>query len=268
MNKMGIIGCGNMGEAILSGILANKIATAKNVYVSDIDSTKLDRIKSAYKVEATFNNSLVARESDIVIIAVKPQDISSTLTDISECLGREKVLISIAAGVTIKNINSIVGNHVQVIRVMPNMPALIKMGFSALSFSKNTKASSMEIAKAIFGAIGDTVIIKEKDLDAMTAISGSGPAYFFYIIEMLIKGGVRLGLPSKIAKEAAIKTASGSAELLKRLGGDPASLRKKVTSKGGTTEAALKVFKKRGLEGIVQNGIKAAEKRAKALSKR
>jgi pyrroline-5-carboxylate reductase len=266
MQKIGVIGCGNMGEAILGGIISDKVVSAKDILVSDVDSAKLDSIKNKYKVDVTFNNSIVAKSSSMIIVAVKPQDMNSVLLGISECFEGKKFLVSIAAGVTIKKITSVIGGGVPVARAMPNMPALIRQGFSAVSFSKNTGKEDAEFAKKVFSCLGDVVEVKEKDLDTITAISGSGPAYFFYIVEMLIKTGTKLGMTKDIAKRAALKTALGSVELLNRSGEEPSLLRKKVTSKGGTTEAAFKVFKKRGLERIMQNGITAAKKRSKELS--
>lgn len=266
MAKIGIIGCGNMGEAILSGIVSNRVASRKEIRVSDVDSTKLNRIKKNYGVEATFNNSLVAEASDIIVIAVKPQDIEAVLSNISEVLNNKKLIISVAAGVRIKKIVSIIGCDVPVVRIMPNMPALINKGFCAVSFSKDVPKNMVKYTMDIFGSIGDAVEVNEKDLDVITAISGSGPAYFFYLIELLIKNGIRLGLRDEIARKAAIKTAVGSIELLIKQGEDPSSLRAKVTSKGGTTEAAFRVFKKDGLEKIIQKGIKAARDKSKELS--
>ncbi len=266
MKKIGIIGCGNMGEAILSGIVSNRLVQPKDIIVSDVDSAKLDNIKKAYKADVTFNNSIVAKSSDVIIMAVKPQDMKAALLDISEFLNKEKLLISIAAGVTIKKIVSIIGKDKPVVRVMPNMPALIKKGFTAICFSKNVGKKEADLTKKVFSCLGDTVEVKEKNLDAITAISGSGPAYFFYIVETLIKAGKGLGLTQDTAKKAVIKTALGSLALLSESGEDPSTLRKKVTSKGGTTEAAFKVFNEEGLGRVMRDGIKAANKRSKELS--
>jgi len=255
-----------MGEAILKGIISNKLISHEKIYVSDSDSTRLDRIKKFYNVNATFNNSLVAKSCSIIIIAVKPQDIKEVLTGISEYLNDKKLLVSIAAGVTIKKINEFTGRHIPVARVMPNMPALINMGFSALSFSSSVDKNLVKSAISIFGCIGDVVQVGEKHLDAITAVSGSGPAYFFYFIEMLIKSGVRLGLKKEVASKAAVKTALGSIELLNRFDEDAKRLRKRVTSKGGTTEAAFRVFKKSKLGRAIQKGIKAARDRSRELS--
>jgi len=266
MGKIGIIGCGNMGEAILSGIIANNIASAKEIRVSDKDSAKLDRLKTEYGIEATFNNSNVAKESEAIIIAVKPQDIDDTLTEISGCIEAGKMLISIVAGVTTKRMKAIVGEDALVVRVMPNMPALIKSGFSAIAYSKGVNKDFADLVVKIFGSIGDVVEVDEKDLDAITAISGSGPAYFFYLVELLVKSGVKFGLEQDVAERAALKTALGSAELLISSKESAEALREKVTSKGGTTEAAFRVFKEEGLDRIIKDGIKAARDRSKELS--
>ena len=267
MKKIGIIGCGNMGEAILKGIVSGKVVSHRDISVSDMDSAKLDRIKDMYKVKATFNNSMVAGSCDIIIIAVKPCNMEGTLTNIAESLDKKKVIISVAAGVTIKSIRSHAGDEAAIVRAMPNMPALIKMGFTALAFSDNVSKAQSKAALAIFNSIGEAVTVNEKDLDAITAISGSGPAYFFYLVEVLIAAGVKLGLKHDVAEKAAIKTALGSADLLNKFGNEASTLRKRVTSKGGTTEAAFKVFKKRHLKDILASGIKAAQLRSKKLSR-
>jgi pyrroline-5-carboxylate reductase len=264
--KIGIIGCGNMGEVILSGMLASNIASAKEICVSDKDSAKLDQLKNEYGIEATFNNSNVAKESDVIIVAVKPQEIDEALTEISGRIEAGKMLISIVAGVTTKRIKALVGEETLVVRVMPNMPALIKSGFSAIAYSKGVNKELADLVIKIFGSIGDVVEVDEKDLDAITAVSGSGPAYFFYLVEQLVKNGVKLGLEQDVAEKAALKTALGSAELLISAKEDAEALRKKVTSKGGTTEAAFHVFKEEGLEEIIRDGIKAARDRSKELS--
>lgn len=255
-----------MGEAILKGILANRISSQRSIFVSDTDSFKLNRIKHQYKIAVTLSNSLVAQSSDTVIIAVKPQDIAAALKVISGYLDRDKLLISVAAGVTIKKISSAVGHDTPVVRAMPNMPALVNKGFTALSFSRGVSSERARFTVRIFSSLGDTVVIKEKDMDAITAISGSGPAYFFYLVETLIENGIKLGLNRDIAIEASVKTAIGSTQLLKDSPEDAAALRRRVTSKGGTTEAAFKVFEKRGLGGILEKGIKAARDRARELS--
>jgi len=264
MRKIGIIGCGNMGQAVLKGILASGTASKRNILVSDIDSTKLNCIKRMCGIEATFNNSKVAKSSDVIIIAVKPQDVAKVLNGISEYLDKKKLLISIAAGVTTKKIKKLAGANVKIARVMPNMPALIGKGISAV-FAKGLSSNQKKLVHNIFSGIGDVVEIKEKDFDTVTAISGSGPAYFFYLVEVMIDSAVSMGLKRDMAEKLAIKTALGSIQLLSQAKECAHSLRKRVTSKGGTTEAAFKLFKKKKLEKILKDGMKKAKQRSKQL---
>jgi pyrroline-5-carboxylate reductase len=266
MKKIGVVGCGNMGQAIMSGIISKGISSGKNLRISDIDSVKLERVRNIHGVNATFNNSTVAGESDIVILAVKPQDMDKTLTGIAGSLNKDKIVISVAAGVTIKKISSIIGKGIPVARTMPNMPALIKEGFTAIAYSKKIAGRKREIVRKIFSSLGDVVDVKERDLDAITALSGSGPAYFFLFMEALITSGTKLGIKKSVSKRAVLKTALGSIRLLSGSGEGPATLRKKVTSKGGTTQAALRVFKKRKLQTTIEAGLRAAKKRSMELS--
>jgi pyrroline-5-carboxylate reductase len=168
--------------------------------------------------------------------------------------------------VTIRRIGGIVGREIPVARAMPNMPALIGMGFTAIAFSDNIDPRRSAFAKRVFRSVGDVVEVDEKKLDAMTAISGSGPAYFFFMVETLIRAGIRLGLPRDVATDAVLKTALGSAEILARRKEGALQLRKKVTSKGGTTEAAFGVFRKKGMAEIIEQGVAAAFERSKELS--
>ncbi len=263
--KIGIIGCGNMGEAILRGIISKKIASRRDIFVSDLNSAKLNCIKKIHKVNVTFNNSMVTERSDIVILAVKPQKMNEVLSAISEELDTKKLVISVAAGITTKKIKKLLAKGTPVARVMPNMPALIGKGVSAVCLSGVSSKYRKDILN-IFSSIGKVVQVKEKDFDAVTAISGSGPAYFFYLVEVLVKTAISLGLKKDVAIDLAMRTALGSVELLAKSGLDPVTLRKKVTSKGGTTEAAFKLFKKKKLEEILKTGIKKAKKRSKELS--
>jgi len=265
MKTIGIIGCGNMGEAILRGIISTKTVSPKNIFVSDMNSNKLDCIKRTYRVNVTFSNSTVAKSSDVIIMAVKPQDICSALSDISQEFNNKKLLISIAAGVGVKKIRSLLEKNASVARAMPNMPALVGEGVTAVCLDYVPHIYKKDIIK-IFLSIGDVVEIKEKYFDAVTAVSGSGPAYFFYMIEVLIKSAVGLGLKRSVAEKMAVKTAQGSIRLLNQLKQDPAIFRKKVTSKGGTTEAAFKLFKKKKFGRIFEEGIKKASQRSKELA--
>jgi pyrroline-5-carboxylate reductase len=265
--KIGIIGCGNMGEALLSG-LSKVLEKSVSIMVSELDASKRSAIQEKHKIIVEIDNNYLVKYSDVIILAMKPQDLENVLRQEVCCgISEEKLLISIAAGITTKYIESVIGGSVPVIRAMPNMPAIIGKAVTAISAGSAAAKRDIELARKIFSTVGDVVEVDEDLMDAVTAISGSGPAYFFYIIEALAGAALKLGLDEKIAKELAIKTAIGSSELLEKLKECPGLLRKKVTSKGGTTEAAVKVFEDKGLKKIVEEAAAAACKRSKELSK-
>jgi pyrroline-5-carboxylate reductase len=266
--KIGIIGCGNMGEAILDR-LSNILRKSVSIMVSEFDAKRRDYIQSRYKVIVETDNNEVVKFADVIILAVKPKDLEAILkTEVCCGASKEKLLISIAAGITTKYIERIVGKDVPVIRVMPNMAATIGESITSISAGSAVTPEHMKLAKEIFLMIGDVVEVDEKLVDAVTATSGSGPAYFFYMIEALIEAGCAAGLKEDVARKLVLKTALGSAKLLEIFKEDPAILRSKVTSKGGTTEAAIKVFESRKFKNIIKDAVKAARARSKKLQKR
>ncbi|MFH0763761.1 MAG: pyrroline-5-carboxylate reductase [Candidatus Omnitrophota bacterium] len=264
--KIGIIGCGNMGEAILSR-LSGIPEKSTSIMAGELDSARRDYIRNKYKIIVEIDNNAIVKYSDVIILAVKPKDFDNILKNEICCgVSKKKLLVSIAAGITTKYIESIVGKDIPVVRVMPNMPAIIGEGISCVAPGSAATRDDIKLAKEIFSAIGDVVEVDEKHIDAVTAISGSGPAYFFYLIEALIEAAEKLGLDEKTAKKLVLKTAVGSAKLLEALKEEPRELRKRVTSKGGTTEAALKVFEKKIVKSIIHDAVQAAHKRSKELT--
>jgi len=264
--KIGIIGCGNMGEALLSRLLKGGEKSA-SVMVSEFDTKRRGYIQSKYNVIAEADNKEIVKSADVIILAVKPKDFEKLLRD-EICIGgsKDKLLISIAAGITTKYIEDIVGKDIPVIRVMPNMAAIIGESISSISSGSRVTPDNMKLAKEIFMAIGDVVEVDEKLIDSVTAISGSGPAYFFYMIEALIEAGCAEGLEEDIVKKLVLKTALGSAKLLEILKEDPSVMRAKVASRGGTTEAAIEVFESGKFKNIIKDAVKAAKARSKELS--
>lgn len=264
---IGIIGCGNMGEAILKG-LSRVIEKSTRIVVSESDLARRDYIQTTYKMIVAPDNHYLLKYSDAVIVAIKPQDFDALLKDDICCdVSGSKLLISIAAGVTTKHIERIVGKDTRVIRAMPNMPARIGDGVTAICRGSSATAADIELATDIFRTVGLVVEVKEIMMDAVTAISGSGPAYLFYLIEAMVESARALGLDAKTSRELVEKTALGSVKLLISSKEEPAALRKRVTSKGGTTEAAIKVFESKKFRSIVKAAAKAACARSKALSK-
>lgn len=264
--RVGIIGCGNMGEAIISRL--SHIVPKGSLIIADADALRSQTLRDKYKVKtADSNNSLVAY-SDIVILAVKPKDFEEVLNSVKKAFSEKKLLMSIAAGITTKYIERVIGKKIPVIRVMPNMPALIGEAVSSVSAGRFAKKEDLKTAEEIFSSIGYVVEVKEEMVDAVTALSGSGPAYFFYLVESLLAAAQELGVDEGVAKTIVFKTAFGSSKLLDTLNETPERLRARVTSKGGTTEAALRIFESRNFKGIVKEAVKEAYVRSKELSRR
>ena len=265
--KIGIIGCGNMGEAILSR-LAKVVEKSTHLMVTEADERRREEIEDKYKIIVGLDNNYLVKYSDIIIIAVKPKDFDNLLKQEVCCgISKDKLLISLAAGVTTKRIEKIVGKDIPVVRVMPNMGAVIGESITSISRGSSAKNEHVRLAKDIFSKIGDVVELDEKFINAVTAVAGSGPAYFFYLMEALTEAAEDLGLDKEISEKLVYKTALGSVKLVHELKMHPAVLRGMVTSKGGTTEAALKVFESKKFKGIVKGALNKACGRAKELAR-
>jgi pyrroline-5-carboxylate reductase len=263
--KIGIIGCGNMGEAILRGL--HQKGMAKGIVVSELRSDRRDAIKKTYGVETLSDNRAVASQVQVVILAVKPQELKGVLQEIAPALEPSTLLISIAAGASLGAIASILAKDVRLIRAMPNIAALALESATALSPGAEVSAADLAQAREIFNAMGKTVIVSESLMDAVTGMSGSGPAYVSLFIEALADGGVRMGLPRKDALEMAIQTVLGTARLLTEQGEHPAHLKDRVASPGGTTIAGIAALEAKGFRGAVMEAVAAATQRSKELAK-
>jgi pyrroline-5-carboxylate reductase len=258
-----IIGCGNMGEAIIRGILNKRLYLPSEIIATDVRSERLKEIAADCKIDVTSNNQEAVEKAAIVILAIKPQAMDVVLEEIKLRV-ETRLIISIAAGVRLEKIEAMLPKA-KVIRVMPNTPTLIGCGISAISCGKTVTKQDEERALAIFGALGDVVKVDERLMDAVCAVSGSGPAYIFLIIESLIAAGVKMGLSYDLSRKLVLTTVEGSAKLTKETGKHPAELKDQVTSPGGTTAAALYVMEEEGLRGIIQKAVLAAQERAKEL---
>ncbi len=268
MKTIGFIGGGNMAQSLLEGILKAGLFEKDNVWVSDVRPERLDELKNRYGIRTTVDNRELTKQVDMIILSVKPQVMPGVLEGVAGELKPDALIISIAAGITTASIRSKLGD-VQVIRVMPNTPALVGAGASGL-YSANATKDNLQTALAICESVGKAVVVDTEDLiDAVTAVSGSGPAYFFLLMEEMIKAGTALGLSQADAETLVLQTAKGAALLAEsalRQGETPGILRQKVTSPGGTTEAALNVFAANNLAGTVNQALKAAFDRGQALS--
>ena len=269
MSIIGFVGGGNMAEALIKGIIAAGLYKPENIFVSDIRPERLDFLAKEYHVQPVDKNANLAARVNILVLSVKPQNMAEALDSIKDAIKQETLIISIAAGVRTAKIAAALGD-IAIVRVMPNTPALIGQGASAL-FANDKAKPMLDKAMAIFSAVGRAVVVEDEDLiDAVTAVSGSGPAYFFLLMEEMIKAGVELGLPDNVAKDLVLQTAKGAGLLAveaDKKGESPAVLRRKVTSPGGTTEAALKVFAEGRISELVSAAITRARDRGRELAK-
>lgn len=263
MNQaIAIIGGGNMGEALIKGLYKSH-----RVVVVEANPLRVKYLKNKYRI-AILPLVEVSRLATVVVFAVKPQDMADVLKNVSLVGNLDtKLFISIAAGLTTKFFETHLGGHAKVVRSMPNMPALIGEGITGVCTGKYAKPNDLKLAQAILGVMGQTVVVKESMIDAVTAVSGSGPAYVFLFVEQWMLAAKRLGFTELQAKELVYQTLIGSAHLLKQSPFSAAELRAKVTSKGGTTQAALDIFAKRKFDKAMIEALSVAAKRAKQLAK-
>ncbi len=259
---VGMIGGGNMGSAIIAGIY-KKFA----VGVCEQDQERAQALKQKYKVGCGDLKTIVA-QSKIIILAVKPQNFDDVLGQLRSYLTKDHLVISIAAGITCAYIEKRLAGNVRVIRTMPNLPAQVAQAMTGMCRGQFATEKDLTCASQIFSNIGKIVLVDEKFMDALTAVSGSGPAYVFLFIECLQKAGVRLGFSDEISKLLVYQTFQGALSLLEKENVAASILRERVTSKGGTTQAALDVFEKNKIEKIFTKALLAARKRAKELAKK
>jgi pyrroline-5-carboxylate reductase len=268
MTTIGFIGSGNMAEALIRGTIAAGVCAPQNVFVSDIRPERLQELAGRYGVVPCDTNVQVVERAETVVLSVKPQVMGEALASIRGVPAAGRLFISIAAGVKVAKVAGALG-EVPIIRVMPNTPALIGAGASAL-FANEKATSFLDQALSLFAAVGQVVVVREEGLlDAVTAVSGSGPAYFFLLMETMIETAVGLGLAPEVAKNLVLQTARGAGLLAveaDKNGESPADLRRKVTSPHGTTEAALKVFAARDFPKAVADALTAARDRSRELS--
>lgn len=267
--KIGFIGGGQMGEALIRGIIQSGLYVADDILVAEPNAARRAVLQETYQIQAFDTGASIWAACATVILAVKPQVMGSLLTASQELISPEHLIISIAAGLPISFYEShLPDRQCKIIRVMPNTPALVLESASALCGNTHVMPKDMELAKALFDAVGVAVILEEQYLDAVTGLSGSGPAYVFTFIEGMIDAGVKTGLARPIAETLALQTVLGSAKLMQESGKHPAVLRAMVTSPGGTTIAAQHVLERAGFKGIIMDAIEAATNRSAELGKK
>jgi pyrroline-5-carboxylate reductase len=262
--QVGLIGVGVMGEALISGLISSRFPKAQRVF-TEKRAERAREISSKYGAREVDLTEL-AKSSDVILLVVKPQDLAQLLTSISGNLNKNATLVSFAAGKTTGFISEIVGADISIIRVMPNTPTLIGLGMAAISLGGSVNPEQAKFVSEFLATCGKVISIEENLQDAVTALSGSGPAYFFAFVEEMIKSGISLGLSSEQATTLAIQTMIGSAAMLEQSGKNATTLRENVTSPNGTTAAALKVFSEANLGDIVAKAMTAARDRSQELA--
>ena len=262
------IGGGNMGTALMRGIIQSKAARPENIICTDIRESQLERLHNELGVKTMTDNIAAVKAADIIIYAVKPQILPKVLAETAEGLNMDKLIISIAAGVSLTAIESKLNKQLRLIRVMPNICASVGMSASAIAAGRHVQADDIKLSKKILDSVGETILIGENDLmDAITGLSGSGPAYIFLIIDAMADAGVKVGLSRRDSLALAAQTVSGAAQMMLKTGKHPGQLKDQVTSPGGTAIAGLHTLEKGGLRTTIINAVEAATNRSRELGK-
>ncbi len=265
--RLAVIGAGNMAEALVRGVLRAGLLAPAAIAASDVAPDRLRLFREQFGVATDTDNAAIAAKADLVLLAVKPQVMGQVLQGLAAAVERQ-LLISIAAGVPTHYIENRFPGPVRVVRVMPNTPALVLEGASALCAGSHATAEDLATARAIFEAVGRAVVLEESALDAVTGLSGSGPAYVFVIIEALADAGVRAGLSREVAQLLAAQTVLGSARMVLETGKHPAALKDMVTSPGGTTIAGLHALEAKALRAALLDAVQAATERSRELGRK
>jgi pyrroline-5-carboxylate reductase len=263
VDSLAILGGGKIGEALLSGLLRGE-RTADDVVLSEKHPERAAYLTDTYGVKVV-DVAAAAAHATTLLVAVKPQDIDTLLAELAPVVGPHHLVVSVAAGITTKHIERALPSGVPVVRCMPNTPALVDQAMTAVAAGAHARDEHLAVAESLLAAVGRVVRVPESQLDAVTALSGSGPAYFFYLVEAMIDAGILLGLPRALAAELIVQTAVGSATMLRDSGEHPVQLREAVTSPGGTTIAAIRELEVHGVRAALLAAIEAAARRSREL---
>ncbi len=262
--RIGFLGAGAMGEALIHGLVHTRLAAPEKILAFDLRRERLQELEQTYGIRAVAGREELAAGADIIILAIKPQNLETALAGFR--VDRGQLVISIIAGITLARLEAYLG-ATPLVRVVPNTPALVGEGIAALAAGKSASPEDLDRALAIFRSVGKAIVLPEEQLDAVTGLSGSGPAYIYMVIEALADGGVRAGLPRTAAMELAAQTVRGAAGMVLHSGEHPGALKDRVTSPAGTTIAGLAVLEDRGVRGAFIRAVEAAALQAKSLGK-
>ena len=265
VRKLALIGAGKLGEGLLTGVLGSQFIPVNHVEVTVEHQADADSLRERYGVKAHTNNPQAVSGADLVLICLKPQQVKGVLLEVKKHLRKDALIISAAASVTTAFIERHLGRPVRVVRAMPNTPCLIRQGMTALARGQHATIEDIQIAQAIFGAMGRIVVVDEKHMDAITGLSASGPAYVYTIIEALAEGGVKLGLPRELSTELTAQTLLGASALVLQTGEHPAKLKDVVTTPAGCTIDGLLELEEGGLRVTLIKAVVKAAIRAQQL---
>ncbi|MEM2863874.1 MAG: pyrroline-5-carboxylate reductase [Candidatus Bathyarchaeia archaeon] len=259
--KIGVIGLGKIGEALISGLLSSSTVERSHVLGADVRRNRVEEVSSLYGIKCFSDNRSLAEVADTVIIAVKPRDVKTVLKDVRDVLSKDHLLISLAAGVPIEYLAKRLPESVPIIRVMPNIAVLVREGMTAMALGPNVSEDHVRVATQIFEAVGRTVIVEEEYMDAVTGLSGSGPAYIYVVIEALTEAGVKVGISRETSLLLAAQTALGAAKMVLETNEHPARLKDMVTTPGGVTiEGLLQLEEGKVRMAFINAVVKATEK--------
>lgn len=266
MHRLAIVGGGKMGEALVGGLIHSGWAQPDQIIVAEIHESRRDALAAEYQVSTTADTIEAVKDCPTVLLAVKPQDMDAVLEVCSGVITTEQLVLSIAAGIPTAYIERRLGANVPVVRAMPNTPALLREGATAIAAGTHATDEHMAHADEILSAVSRIVHLPERYLDAVTGVSGTGPAYVFFLAESLIEGAVGVGLPRDTATELVCQTLLGAARMLRETGRHPVELREEVTSPGGTTVAAMSILEHKGVRSAFLDAVKAATERSRQLA--
>ena len=266
MKTIGFIGTGNMGSSIIQGILKKGVADADNIVVYDVDAEKLDAFAAKNGVRAAKDNTELVNLSQVVVLAVKPDSVPGVLSQIKDALTGDKLLVSIVLGLSIERMSGLSGGCARYVRCMPNVPALVNEGMTCISMGGTTTGGDRDTVKMLFDAVGKTEFLAEKDLEKVTALTGSSPAYIFVLIEAMADAAVHSGLPRAMSYRLASQAVLGSAKMALETGKHPGELKDMVCSPAGSTIEAIRVLEDKGFRSSVIEAMLACDRRAREIA--
>ncbi|MEO2074347.1 MAG: pyrroline-5-carboxylate reductase [Bacillus sp. (in: firmicutes)] len=266
MNKIVLVGAGSMAESFISGIVENELIDKKNVWVTNhSNEERLNKLRERYGIRSTYDLKALFEGADIVMLAMKPKDAASAIQAIRQHLTENMLVVSVLAGVSMDTIETLARKSLAIVRSMPNTSAAVGKSATAIAVNNRVTNEQLETTRNLFDTVGLTSFVEEEQLDAVTGLSGSGPAYIYYLIEAMEKSAVEVGLEKEMASQLIVQTLIGAAEMVKNSSKSSTQLRKDVTSPGGTTEAGMKVLEENGVQQAFISCIKAATAQSKKM---